>query len=141
MMDILQWGLNLFLIGGAAWFWLEQKKHITKTVMPVSNERLDHLESRIMQLEVEVQKFQESFQEQLKQVEVLCEQANRALKNSRVGFGRFPLTQEESELKEAMYLTSEVDSIPSIAHLENTKIRLQKESSLDLKTLLKGQLA
>jgi hypothetical protein len=141
MMDILQWGLNLLLIGGAAWFWLEQKKRTTNKVTSVSDERLDHLESRITKLEVELQKFQASFDEQLKQVEVLCEQANRALKNSRVGFGSFPLTQEESELKEAMYLTSEVDSIPSIAHLENTKIRLQKESSVDLKTLLKGQLA
>jgi hypothetical protein len=141
MMDILQWGLNLLFIGGAVWFWLDQKKLTTKRLGSSPEERIQQLEARIVQLESELQKFQDSFGDQIKQIESLCEQANRALKNSRLGFGSFPLTQEESELKEAMYLTSEVESIPSITHLENTKLRLQKESSVDLKTLLKGQLA
>ncbi len=141
MIEILQWSLNLVIIGSLIWLWLERKKSIQDNSDTKLNEAIGQLEIRVINWQTEFQKYEEVFQEKLKAMEVICEQANRILKSSIATLGSFPLTQEESELKEAMNQLIEKDQIPSIAHLENTKLRIQKESSIDLKTLLRGQLA
>ncbi len=141
MMDIAQWSLNLAFVGAFIFFGWVQKRSSTKTADRDFKELVRQLESRIQQLETELHKFHDAFQEKIKEVDCVVEQANRLLKSSRAIGGGFPLTQEESELKEAIYFSSEKEEIPSVAYLENTKIRLQKESNLDLKTLLKGQLS
>lgn len=141
MIEILQWSLNLVIIGSLIWLWLERKKSIQDNSDTKLNEAIGQLEIRVINWQTEFQKYEEIFQEKLKAMEVICEQANRTLKSSRATLGSFPLTQEESELKEAMNQIIEKDQIPSIAHLENTKLRIQKETSIDLKTLLRGQLA
>jgi len=142
MMDIVQWGINIAMIAGVAFLWVKSRESANQKSNQQFSESLSKLEARIQSLETELNKQRDSFQEQLKEVEAIVEQANKVLKSIRHVGLQFPMTQEESELKETLYsATASTDEIPSVASLENTKIRLQKESQLDLKTLLRGQLS
>ncbi|MFM8314558.1 MAG: hypothetical protein ACKOA8_09760 [Deltaproteobacteria bacterium] len=138
---ILQWGINLVLVGGFLGMWFETKKRTQRSSDVQLKDTLQKLESRLTQMETELEKFQHLFDEKTKALDSVFEQFNKILRNNKMMASNFPLTQEESELKEALYVALQKDEIPSVAQFETTKIRLQKESSLDLKTLLKGQLA
>lgn len=140
-MDILQWGLNLSFIGCFFVVLIKVKRNYQPQSYVSFLARLDKLESRVNQTEEELRNLQESLEEKIKTLDGIIEQVNRLLKHSRAGLGSFPLTLEESELKEALYFGAEKDYLPSVSELENTKLRLQKESSVDLKTILKGQLS
>lgn len=142
MMNFVQWGINLSLFVGGIILWLRFRSSTSQNAKEPVADSLTALQTRVQQLESELSKYRESFQEQLKEVESIVEQVNKALKNIRHVGGQFPMTQEESELKETLYhAPSESIQIPSVASLESTKIRLQSESHLDLKTLLRGQLS
>ncbi|MFM8315606.1 MAG: hypothetical protein ACKOA8_15095 [Deltaproteobacteria bacterium] len=141
MMDILQWGLNLTFIGCLVVVLIKMRTNYQPQSYLSFLARIDKLESRVNQTEEDLRKIQDSLEEKIRTLDAIIEQVNRLLKNSRAGLGSFPLTLEESELKEAIYFGAEKDYIPSVSELENTKLRLQKESSVDLKTILKGQLS
>lgn len=147
MMETIQWFFNLAFVGIAVFVWWKNKKvnvlsNHKQVVEPYPKaETVQQLEIRIAQLENQLQNFQEIFQHRIKEVELVLEQTNKALKSVKSAGGPFPLTQEESELKETLYFNAEKEEIPSVAFLESTKIRLQRESNLDLKTLLRGQLS
>jgi hypothetical protein len=140
MMDILHWGLNILCLAGVIWLVTKRPGDNSQALLADLRHMIQMLESRLSQAESDLQGIRSSLEDKMNALENVCEQANRLLKNQRLSLGSFPVTQEESELKEALYLDSAKDPIPCVAELENTKLRLQKESSLDLKTLLKGQL-
>jgi uncharacterized coiled-coil protein SlyX len=127
-------------MAGGVWIWWENRKQ-SKIAPVLSNSvNIEHFESQIAAFESRLQKLEHVLEEKSKTMEAMCEQVTRTLKNQKLSFS-YPLTQEESEIKEAMYLGIEKDEIPSVRQFESTKLRLQKESSLDLRTLLKGQLS
>jgi len=140
MSEILLWTSNVVLTAGGVWIWLETRKQSKNAPVLPHSVNNEHFESQIAAFESRLQKLEQIFEEKSKIMDVMYEQLNRALKNQKLSFS-YPLTQEESELKEAMYLGIEKDEIPSVRQFESTKLRLQKESSLDLRTLLKGQLS
>ena len=141
MMDLIQWALNFMFIGCLFALMLRLKGTYQKGSYLSLSTRIEKLESRLLQLESELQTVHATVSEKMKLVDTVLEQSNRLLKNSRAGLSHFPLTVEESELKEALSFDASLSPIPSVSELEHTKIRLQKESFLDLKTLLKGQLS
>ena len=141
MNTVVQWMLNLAMLGGLVWFWFEHRKVARSRSHSDLQQNLEKLVLRIGSLETELESYRQKFEEKTKMLDSVCEQLNRALKNQKLSYSAFPLTAEESDLKEAMYLGFEKDDIPSVVQFESTKMRLKTESSLDLKTLLKGQLS
>lgn len=141
-MGIVLFGIiNVLTLGSLGWFWFEFKKLKTQSDHSILQPTIDALQSRLLTLEKDMQLLNEQYEEKLKMVESIAEQLSRALKNQKFMGANFPMTQEESDLKEAMYLGPEKNEIPSVVQFESTKFRLQNEASIDLKTLLKGQLS
>ena len=112
------------------------KKHSSLATQEISPSTL--LQEKSAEWELEIQKYREKFEESLKTLHGICEQANRILRQNK------PLislhSREENELKEAS-LEKPSQKIPSLEQIENTKIRLKSDIPIDLKTLLKDQLA
>lgn len=138
---IVQWMLNVLVLGGVTWLWYESKKLRASNLDSGLRETLTSLESRIGVLETEFETLRQQLEDKNKILDAVSEQLQRALKNQKLTGLGYPITQEESDLKEAIYLGVEKDEIPSVVQFQSTKLRLQNENSLDLKTLLKGQLS
>ena len=141
MMEVLQWCINVGFLGYLVWTWWGKDSNPELGNEAQNQEYLAQLERRIVEWETEFRKTQSLFEDKLKSIDTICEQANRILKSGRATQASFPPSLEEFELKEAMNNPNGLNEIPSLGFLANTKKRLQRESELDLKTLLKGQLA
>jgi hypothetical protein len=89
--------------------------------------------------ETMMQEYRDRCDDSLKRLHHICEQANRILQQNKSA-PAIP-SREENELKEVLSVKPAVQKIPSLEQIENTRIRLKKDIPLDLKTLLKDQLA
>ena len=138
---VLQWALNIIFVGGIFWLWYQFEKIKTRNTNSAYQQSLSAFESRLAFLESEVETLRQKIDEKNKILDSVSDQLQRAVKNQKLAGLGFPITQEETDLKEAMYLGVERDVIPSVVQFESTKLRLQNETCLDLKTLLKGQLS
>lgn len=58
---ILQWGINLVLVGGFLGMWFETKKRTQRSSDVQLKDTLQKLESRLTQMEIELEKFQHLF--------------------------------------------------------------------------------
>lgn len=149
MMEVIQWCFNLGMLGYVMWNIYERLTSGSTGDRSQFNEMKENLlrmEARLTEWEKEFKNSQAQFVEKLKSIDTICEQANRILKSTGTLQGSFPPSQEETELKEAMHLGSpqinpSEHQIPSLRLLDGTKKRLQKETELDLRTLLTHQLA
>ena len=108
---VVQWMLNIVMLGGLVWFWFENRKSVRSSSNSELQQNLEKLVLRITSLEVELESYRQQFEEKAKMLDSVCEQLNRALKNQKLSYSAFPLTAEESDLKEAMYLGFEKDEI------------------------------
>lgn len=138
---VLQWALNIIFVGGIFWLWYQFEKIKTRNPNSAYQQSLSAFESRMAFLEAEIETLRQKLDEKNKILDSVSDQLQRAVKNQKLAGMGFPITQEETDLKEAMYLGVERDVIPSVVQFESTKLRLQNETCLDLKTLLKGQLS
>lgn len=138
---VLQWAMNIIFMGGILWLLYQFEKNKTKNLNSAHQQSLSSFESRLALLEAELETLRQKLDEKNKILDSVADQLQRAVKNQKLAGMGFPTTQEETDLKEAMYLGVDRDIIPSVAQFESTKLRLQNETCLDLKTLLKGQLS
>ena len=140
MMELLQWCINVAFLAYLVWSWWS-KEEVQVTVPAEVQQAISQLENKILEWEKDHKRSQEIYLEKMKSIDAVCEQANRILRSNRSPQMSFPPSQEEHELKEALSQSLIPQEIPTLGFLERTKKRLQRESELDLKTLLKTQLS
>jgi len=89
--------------------------------------------------EKSLSRYRAQCDDSLKRLHQICDQASRILQQNK---GTSTLhSKEESELREVADAKSASHKIPSLEQIENTRARLKKDIPIDLKTLLKDQLA
>ncbi len=141
----LQWTLNVFFLAAAALWWWNRRQANEKV-----NNRvvayLNVLESKANQMESEADHYRQRFETQLKALLKICDQAQTILERGRIEIAQ-PPSREEAELRElgkhspARLSAHSGGTIPTLLQLEKTRERLKTEGLLDLKTVLKDQLA
>jgi hypothetical protein len=113
------------------------------------------LERQIAHFEQDIRHYTERAQEQLRAMTRVTEEAARILRRAQTPPVQFSPSTEECELKAALTVESDGGAhgekssipgnshraIPTLADLERTRQRLKSDISVDLRTLLKDQLA
>lgn len=109
---------------------------------------LNVLETRALQLEKDIQQYRKTIDEQLNALLAICDQARQILARGQTRITAFAPTLEEDELKlssapPSAETTSVAAShkIPTLQELEAARVRHRSDITLDLKTILKDQLA
>lgn len=106
---------------------------------------LNLLESRAAQLERDMQSYRKVIDEQLNALLGVCEQARGLLDRHSMKVTAFTPSREERELKAAVHPQGQPEAIaakiPTLQELERIKRRHHSDITLDLKTLLRDQLA
>jgi len=158
---VLQMLVNLVLISGLVWVWNERNNQVSPAPDPELSSLKLALERRVIQAEEEIRKHGERAQEQIRHLSRIAEEASRLLKKAQTPAYNFAPSVEECELKAALTVDSGMEglrhlnheetvaspheqsgkSIPTLAQLERTRQRLKSDISVDLRTLLKDQLA
>lgn len=111
---------------------------------------LNVLETRALQLEKDIQQYRKTIDEQLAGLLGLCDQARQIIDRNQTRVTSFTPSWEEEELKGTRLVappSSAAESaavepkIPTLQELEQTRQRHREEVALDLKTILRDQLA
>ena len=114
----------------------------TKTKGALSTEKMaaavSVLESRMRQTEKEVFESRQKWDEKLKSLNRICEEAQKLFSKGLSSDPILPPTQEENELRSVV---ASKDEIPTLQELQKTRQRLHTEIQLDLRSLLRDQLA
>ncbi len=80
------------------------------------------------------------FEQTMNRLKTLCNEAQRLIQNAKaLEFSENP-SHEEKEIKEALASLDE-NPIPTVRELEDARLRLKRESTLDLKSVLNEQLS
>lgn len=140
---IFQWLFDVAVMGWLGWVWLERRNRVAESDQQstiTSEDTLRLLTQAREEIRSEMAQYRGQIAEQLKVLRGVCEQARRILDGKQSIPQAFPPSQEENELKNIVVRKPE-GKIPTLGDLESTRQRLRTESSLDLKTLLKEQLA
>jgi hypothetical protein len=86
-----------------------------------------------------IERYRAQCDDSLKRLHSICDQAARILQQNK---GTNSLqSKEENELKEVAESKPSLHKIPSLEQIESTRVRLKKDIPIDLRTLLKDQLA
>ena len=139
--DLIQWMLNFAFLSAFVWRHFQDKKVKTHPIDEKIRLAMIEADTRLRNWEIELKNSRTRFEEQTRSLESLTDQVNRLLKQGKLNQFSFPQSAEEQELKGALQSTHEPAQIPTLHQIENTKRRLKTESPLDLRTLLKDQLA
>lgn len=143
---ILQLGCDLLFGMGLVWLWYRYRRgrEEARRVM------LQFVGEYGVRLERQGREYLTKMEAKLKNLARICTIAEQALKPS-VPTGRegapkaaddpSTKTEEEKELLSLVQIRSESTIIPTVDELQKTKQRLQKEVSVDLRTLLREQLS
>jgi len=127
--------LDLALIGGAVWFYLNKREILTETVQP----NAQVLEQWRKEWELEKENQAQQLAMQLRSIRLLFEKTKKLVDEKLITFSQFPISQEENELKHLIAEKSQ-PTIPTLIEFEAQKERLKHETNLDLKSLLSDQL-
>ncbi len=145
----LQLLLDMALIAALAWWWLDR---VNRTKDRVSSEQMNdsvnQWEMRLRGFEEELADYRAKMQAQLAVLTKMGEEAKEILIRGRHRITAFPPSSEEEELRliagSAVTISSEDlahSKIPTLSEVERTRERLRSDLTVDLKTLLKDQLA
>ncbi len=140
-----QLALDVGLIFTVMALWRPNPKKNAEEVEERIAGSLNLLESRAAQLEKEMQAHRKVIDEQLSSLLGVCEQARNLLDKSPWRVTSFTPSREERELKSLAQPDRHPEvvptKIPTLQELEQVKRRHHSDITLDLKTLLKDQLA
>lgn len=140
---ILQWLFDVAVLGWLAYVWIDRKNRVavsTERAELSSADAMDMIQKARVEIQNEMSQYRGQMTEQLKVLRGICDQARRILDGKQSIPQAFPPSQEENELKNFVAKKPE-GRIPTLGDLESTRKRLRTESSLDLRSLLKEQLA
>jgi len=141
---LAQLGLDVGLILTVMALWRPTPKVADQTEERVT-QSLNLLETRAAQLERDMQSYRKVIDEQLNALLGVCEQARSLLDRQSMKVTAFSPSREERELKAAMPSNGQPEAfsakIPTLQELERIKRRHHSDITLDLKTLLRDQLA
>lgn len=142
----LQWAINSFLLVACMVLWLERRRGLGAFAPEKLTAYLNVLEARATSLETESLRHREKVGLQLKSLHQICEQARSILERGHAQLRSLCPTSEEGELRlvaetKTVEKLPSPESIPTLQELEKTQDRLTSEIGLDLKTILKDQLA
>jgi len=104
---------------------------------------LNILEARLQEWDAEARDRKEKAIQQLRILVRVCEKAKEILEHNQTQ-GASSISLEENELKALVAeptLPDETQSIPTLQQVEETKKRLKGDIALDLRSLLRDQLA
>ena len=143
---ILQVMLDVLLIITLALWWIERRRSLlARAADEKMRESLVEWETRVQRLEKELDEYREKLQTQLAAFTKLGEEARAILIKGQHRVTGFPPSQEEEELRALIapipVLTGVNQKIPTLQELEKSKERFKSNMLVDLKTLLKDQLA
>lgn len=143
---ILQLGCNLLFGMGLVWLWIRNWRAREETRVAMSR----FVGEYGAQLERQGREYLIKMEAKLKNLARICTLAEKILEPP-VPMGREQApkvvsdlstkTEEEKELLSLVQSRSESTTIPTVDELQKTKQRLQKEVSVDLRTLLREQLS
>lgn len=110
---------------------------------------LNVLETRALQLEKDIQGYRKTIDEQLTTLLAICDQARQILDKGQARVTNFLPSLEEDELRvtPTEIIPAPVEpsitalKIPTLQELEAVRLRHRSDITLDLKTILKDQLA
>lgn len=129
----------LVLLGGA--FLLARQRRVLSRVL---KEKLAQLsaafEAHVNALEVQAKAAKDRMSGQLQALSRICDEASRLLRKAELQAELRP-SEEESELALSLHNREIRDAIPRLQDLDKARQRLNSEIALDLRTLLKDQLA
>jgi len=139
-----QLALDIGLIVTVMVLWRPTPKKAQEETEERVTQSLNLLESRAAQLERDMQGYRKVIDEQLNALLGVCEQARTLLDKYPGRVTAFAPSREERELKAAVH-PAQVETpsakIPTLHELEQIKRRHHSDITLDLKTLLRDQLA
>ena len=107
-------------------------------------ELAEALERRVEELERELSKNRQAFEEQTQRLQHICRQARDLLDQGQVRITAFAPSQEEFELKgirKEQTVDSAEHKIQTLKEMEDSQDQPRKDMELDLKTILRSQLA
>jgi hypothetical protein len=105
---------------------------------------LNVLEARLQEWDGEARDRKEKIVAQLRILQRICDKAKEILEQNQTQGASQAISVEENELKALASepaLPDETQSIPTLQQVEETKKRLKQEMALDLRSLLREQLA
>lgn len=105
---------------------------------------LNILEARLQEWDGDARDRKERALQHLRSLQKICEKAKEILEQNQTHAAAQPISLEENELKALVAepaLPDETQSIPTLQQVEETKKRLKQEIALDLRSLLREQLA
>ena len=135
---ILQLMIDILLLSVVGWFWIQQKRILGTTP---KNGGITHWEKTINEYEKKLCELRQSFEEERRKTQVLHDRIEKLIDQGALTSTIFPMSQEEEELKSLQPRTKPEVKIPTIKQIEITRERLDKETSIDLRTILRDQLA
>ncbi len=109
-------------------------------------EMMEALERRAEALEREIQRNRQAFEEQTSRLQHICRQARDLLDQGQVRITAFAPSQEEFELKgirkePGISAVAPEHKIPTLEEVQTVQETAKKPVELDLKTILRSQLA
>ncbi len=117
-----------------------QKHHWEKDMQNLKKQILLDMEELKKQWQTEMIESRMQVEQNLVKMRTLCNEAQKLLTSSKVlEFSENP-SHEETEIKEAL-VAFEEKQIPTVRELEDVRARLNRDSLLDLKSVLKEQLS
>lgn len=117
-----------------------QKHHWEKEMQTLKKQFQQEIEDLKKQWQAEMIESRMHVEQNLVKMRALCNEAQKLLSTSRaIEFSDNP-SSEETEIKEAL-VAFEENQIPTVRELEDVRARLKRDSSLDLKSVLKEQLS
>jgi hypothetical protein len=100
---------------------------------------IDSLEQKQKDWETQIQTQKNVFDERIRSLNSICEQAGKILRQSRVAPGTCGTSKEENEIRET--ITAQIEKLPSIQQIEQTRQRIKSDIPIDLRSVLRDQLA
>jgi hypothetical protein len=141
----MQGGLDFLFLLLVIMLWWNQRQGQAETKVS-GDERvaaaLTSLDERAQELERQAARYRQRLEEELAALHRICERAKSVLSQ---GQSSFPPSDEEYELKAALSAEKSdgipKSEIPTLHQIERTRERLKSEIAVDLRHLLRDQLA
>lgn len=136
---ILQLMIDVLLVSMMVWLWLQQKKNVHVT----GSKSLPTLEmqNRFSDLEKTVLDLRQSLMEEKRHIQNLHDRIQKLIEQGAVTNVIFPMSKEEEELKSLLPYSRNETEIPTLKDFEVTRERISQNTLVDLRTILRDQLA
>lgn len=135
---ILQLMIDVLLIAVMAWLWLQQKK---QTVSKTPHQVLEGNENRLVEYEALLTELRTALETERRKIQSLHDRIQKLIDQGALTSTIFPMSEEEEELKSLSTSPTKTETIPTLKQIEITRERLSHDTVVDLRTILRDQLA